>query len=79
MEFRTAKIALVLLRLITLEGMLHNVRIFSKHVKTEENVLADALSRGQMSRFWENAPISMNRTPVAISDKLWPVQNIWMK
>ena len=70
---------MTLIRLITLEGMLHNVRIYAKHLRSEANDLADALSRNQMQRFWSNAPPTMSKLPTKISDKIWPVQNIWLK
>ena len=35
---------MVLIRLITLEGLKNNVRIFVKHVKSENNEISDALS-----------------------------------
>ena len=70
---------MVLLRLITLQGMIHNVRIFCKHVKTEENTIADSLSRGLMDTFWKNCPEDMNKYPVEIPSEIWPVSENLVK
>ena len=70
---------MMLLRIITLQGMTFNVRIFAKHVRSETNVLSDALSRGQMNRFWANTPKSMNAPPTEISDKIWLIQKFWQR
>ena len=47
------KNCMVLIRKIVLFSMKFNIRIFAKHVPTDENSLADSLSRFQMTRFWE--------------------------
>ena len=41
-----------LLRLLTLNNLVNNRRVFAKHVRSEDNYLADSLSRLQMDRFW---------------------------
>ena len=68
---------MVLMRLITLQEMKYNVRISAKHVETSKNTLADALSRGQYKRFWENAHSSMNTTRTLVPEEIWPVSKIW--
>ena len=47
----SCKNCMVLIRIIVLESMKNNVRIYAEHVKSEDNNLADALSRFQFSRF----------------------------
>ena len=42
----SCKNCMVLIRLIVLECLTWNVRLFCKHVRTEDNYFADALSRG---------------------------------
>ena len=68
---------MVLIRLITLKTLLHNVHIFGKHLKTDLNGTADALSRSQMERFERLAPdlaaISKTETPAEI----WPISKAW--
>ena len=53
---------MTLIRMLALEGMRWNVRIYVKHIKSELNILSDALSRGQMRRFWKHAPVTMSQT-----------------
>ena len=66
-----------ILRLVALDNMRYNRRVFIKHVKTEVNTLADALSRFQMSRFWKHAPTDTRRSAEKISDRLPSPENIW--
>ena len=72
---------MVLLRLITLEGLIHNVRIFAKHVTSKDNGKADALSRLEFQRFWklcdEEGSI-MDVRPTSIPSQIWPIEKIWL-
>ena len=61
-----------LIRLITLNGLINNIRVFSKHVTSEMNGLADSLSRLQWGCFWELAPNNMKRFPRKIPSTIWP-------
>ena len=65
------KNSMVLIRMITLEAMKHNVRISAKYIESSENVLSDALSRGDLKRFWENAPESMNIQQTLVPADIW--------
>ena len=65
------------LRILTLNNLQFNRRIFVKWVKSGDNILADALSCGDMACFWRNAPASMNKKPNTIPDVIWPVMKIW--
>ena len=67
------------LRLLVVNNIVHNRRIFIKYVKSADNKLADSLSRLDLNRFWREAPDSMNRFPDAIPDSLWPLSRIWRK
>ena len=69
---------MVLMRLITLQEMKYNLRIRAKHIKSEKNSLADALSRGQMDRFWREAPESMNKERTLVPEEIWPPSKIWL-
>ena len=69
---------MVLLRLITLEGLVQNVRIFAKHVRTKKNGKADSLSRLQFRRFWR-LDDQMESFPPAIPETIWPISRIWLK
>ena len=72
------KRCMVLLRLIVLEGLIQNVRINAKHVKTNDNGKADALSRLDFKRFWRLVGTQkMNRHSSLIPEILWPMTKIW--
>ena len=71
------KNCMVLLRLITLECMKCNVRLFALWVDTKTNAKADALSRGDLARFRKIAK-GMNEFPDQVPVSLWPVSKIWM-
>ena len=45
------KNCMVLVRMIVLDSLMNNVRIFAKHISTQKNYFADALSRRQWTRF----------------------------
>ena len=66
-----------LIRLLALDGIRYNRRVFVKHVKTKLNTLADALSRMNLKRFWKYAPKSMNKYPDNIPPTIWPVEKFW--
>ena len=72
------KNTMVLLRLIVLEGMVQNVNIRAKWVKTEDNGKADAISRMQWKRF-RSLGSDMNEMPEDIPEQIWPITKIWLK
>ena len=69
-----------LLRLITLNNLIFNRRVFAKYISTRQNDLSHALSRLQFDRFWrlvEQKNQKMNNEPSKISALVWPVSAIW--
>ena len=72
------KNCMVLIRMIVLEGLVCNTRVFAKYVKSKENDKADALSRLQWSRFWKLAGLKMNRECTPILQALWPMEKVWL-
>ena len=62
-----------LLRLLVLNDIRCNRRLFTKHLRTELNVLPDALSRLKFQKLWKFAPNSMNPKPDTINQRLWPI------
>ena len=69
-----------LIRVITLQGLIHNVKINAKHVKGSSNELADFLSRGIINAFKNLAKekgIILNKYRTAIPDQLWPIEKFW--
>ena len=68
-----------LLRLLTLNNMIFNRRVFAQHLRGLDNKLPDALSRLQFKRFWSLAPPYMNKKPCLISPMMWPASKLWQK
>ena len=66
-----------LIRLLVLDGILHNRKIVVKYVKSKDNVLADSLSRLDLKRFWKFAPQNTNQFPDPIPKFMWPVDKVW--
>ena len=69
---------MVLIRIITLQGLIHNVRIMAKHVFSRNNPKADALSRRKFNLFKSLAPYAKD-TPEEIPCELWPLSKIWIQ
>ena len=62
-----------LIRLLTLNCLTYNMRIFAKYVPSGDNEIADSLSRFEWSRFWRLAvKKGMDRVPQKIPAILWP-------
>ena len=77
----SCKNCMVLLRKIVREQLKHNFRIFTKHVRTENNQLSDALSRGQLTHFRREAQkkgLLMAEFPEEIPEEIWPPTKIWL-
>ena len=72
---------MILIRLITLQGLIHNVRIFARHVRGIQNKLSDALSRHKLSKFWEIVKCegrAFEEKPTPIPGEIWPLQKVWL-
>ena len=72
------KNCMVLIRMLTLNGLKFNRRVSARYISTLDNDLADALSRGQMTRYRRLGP-NMNKFPDKIDDRLWPMSKLWIK
>lgn len=72
-----AKDCMKLIRLIALTSMIHNVRFFCEYVRSEDNGCSDALSRNQLTRFFELAGDQVNEVPEDIPAHLWPLKRSW--
>ena len=73
------KNCMILIRMIVLECLVCNTRVFARYVRSKENDKADALSRLQWDRFWQLAGNQMNSEPTQIPCCLWPMNEIWLK
>ena len=72
----SCKNCMILIRLLVLNNIKFNRRVFVRHVRTEANILADSLSRANFKRFWKNAPKSMNRFHDKLPEQLWLVEKL---
>ena len=66
-----------LIRLLVLDNIRCNRRVFVVYVKSQLNVFADALSRLDLKCFWENAPQTVQSQPDKIAETMWPPMKIW--
>ena len=73
------KHCMYLIRLITLNNLLNNRRIFVRHVLGKKNILADSLSRMSFLRFFNNVPAGVNKSPNTIPTELWPLTELWSR
>ena len=73
------KNCMVLIRIVVLHCLVHNVRVYGKHVRIHLNGIADSLSRFQRKRFAKLTKNRiMNRYPCQIPDCIWPPQKLWL-
>ena len=71
------KNCMVLIRLIVMESMVQNVRLYVKYVSSAMNEIADALSRQQWARFHNmTKDRNMDEKPREIHKDIWPIQKI---
>ena len=64
--------SLKLLRLLVLDNIMHNRKIKVKHLFSEENSCADALSRMDFKKFRRVAPENVCDQPDLIPNEVWP-------
>ena len=72
---------MVLLRMVALDNLVNNRRVFAQYISTSKNDLADSLSRLQFSRFKkliEEKGIKMNKFPDTIVPSVWPATHLWL-
>ena len=68
---------MTLIRLLVLNGLLCNRRVFVKYILTSKNILADSLSRNRLDIFWKHAPSNTSWTPHEISKTMLPIEKYW--
>ena len=66
-----------LLKMLTLNNLQNNRRVFARYVNTKVNFLSDALSRLRIDYFLSKAPKGTKRTPQALPNELWPLSRVW--
>ena len=73
------KNCMVLIRIMVLQCLKHNCRVYAEHVSTEKNEIADSLSRLQFKRFKKlTRKLNFEREPTPIPECIWPLNKIWM-
>ena len=73
---------MVLLRIITLLGLIHNLKITCKHVIGTTNRYADFLSRLEYKKFRQLARTEgklFDKQSTPMPDLIWPMSKIWIK
>ena len=72
------KNCMVLIRMLVLECLIQNVRVFAQYVQMDKNAIADALSRLQYDRFRSlTTSMDMEDYSQEIPESLWPIHKIW--
>ena len=66
-----------LIRLLTFNNLKWDHRVFVQHVEGCKNILSDALSRQNLTKFFKYAPKSIHQHPDKISNEVWPLTKIW--
>ena len=76
------KKSMYLLKLLTLNNLIHNRRIFVKYIESKRNDRADVLSRLRFDEFFRLSKlkeIQIRQDPSPLPDELWPLSKIWNK
>ena len=68
-----------LLRILTLDNIRANRRVFVQHVPTKQNSLAVAISRMNFKKFWSLAADQMKPTPDLIEGRLLGPQELFLR
>ena len=66
-----------LIRLLVLNNLIYNRKIYVHHIRTDLNILADSLSRQNFKEFWDNAPTFTRKYPDKLTTEIWPVNKVW--
>ena len=73
------KNCMMLIRTITVESLVRNVRVFAKHLGTKDNGRADALSRMDFPRFWKlSEGKNVHGSPTGIPQEIRPMDKLWI-
>ena len=75
------KNCMVLIRLLVLECLTQNIRVFARYVKSHDNFYSDSLSRMNLNHFWELAEQNGKRfknVESTIPQDIWPISKIWV-
>ena len=73
----SCKKCMTLIRILVMKGLIENVRIFCKHVKSKDNLYADQLSRLEIMSFRRDSKRKFEAFPTKIPEAIWPMEKIW--
>ena len=73
----SCKNCMVLVRMLALESVKSNVRIFAKYIRSQDNIASDYLSRMQMSKFF-SLKDSWDKIQTPIPQSLTPIEKLWV-
>ena len=68
-----------LLRMLTINNMKYNRRVFCEHVEGIKNEQADNLSRLNFTDFFRKAPENVHPYPEKLPTELWPLSDLWKR
>ena len=74
----SCKNCMKLIRLLVLNNLRFNTRIFVKHLYSSMNYLADSLSHLKFREFWKKAPLSTKSHPEKLLTELWLPSHLWI-
>ena len=68
-----------ILRIIILQGMIDNVRIFAKFVPGVNNKYSDWLSRDKIALFKRKTGNRFESHKTSAPEQIWPITKVWIK
>ena len=74
------KNCMVLIRILVLQGLIHNVKINARHVRGISNEISDFLSRNEIDKFKtyrKTHQKKMDKYPTSILEVIWPINKVW--
>ena len=74
----SCKNCMKLLRILTLNNLNINRRVFAVYISMKDNYLTDALSRGKIELFFKKATKTVNRFADKIDPAIWPMSKLWI-
>ena len=66
-----------LIRMLTLNNLKFNRRVFVKYLQSKKNKFADALLRLKVKHFFKIAPTGLKRYPEKLAPELWLPSKLW--
>lgn len=71
------KTCMEFIRLLTKLTMKYQVRLFVEYIESMKNTRADALSRLDFKKFWQQSPPTTHSKPRELPSTIWPLRPGW--